>query len=201
MPFRRPAPVTVFVLTALLWNVSASAQDLMLPKDSEVGFRGLMHMAQTGQLGDDVTNANIGVSKTSVRIELVRAGAPNKLFFLTPKGSAQTTSRYFNIEPGEGASASDVARIGKVLDEVFGADPFQLPPGFFETPPGGAAIPGLVAAWGDGGWRGVVLVLQRRMVALASLRYTIAVIVALAAALLASLLLLWGSIPPRTTVD
>jgi hypothetical protein len=38
---------------ALLWTATASAQSLGLTTDAEVGFRRVIRMAQTGQLGDD----------------------------------------------------------------------------------------------------------------------------------------------------
>ena len=200
MSLRRPAGAAIFALTVLLWSASASAQDLMLPPFSEVGFLQLIHMAQTGQLGEDVTNANVEVFKTWVQVELVRAEAPTKLLRLTPKSSTQTICRYFNIEAGEGATTSDVERVGKALDEVFAGDPFQLDPGFFDEPPGGEPIPRLADVWQYGGWRGVLRVLERRTTALASLGYTIAVIVVVSTVLLASLLLLWGSERPCRNV-
>ena len=208
---RWSAGAASFLFIGLLWNSSAGADDsaptdpnevlaerwldLALTRDSEVGFQRFIHMAQTGQLGDDVTNANVGVFKNHARVELVRGAAPLKLFLLTPKNATQTISRYFSIEPGDGATASDVVRVGKALDAAFGGDPFQLAYDFFNATLGGDPIPSLAEAWTNGSWRGVRRGLERLMVALAGLPYTIAVIVALVAALLASLVLLWGSMP------
>jgi len=211
MRVRWPIRVAVFLFIGVLFSTPAGAQDpalsedneivaqrwrdLALTTDSEVAFERFIHMAQTGQLGDDVTNANVGILKNHVRVELVRAGAPVKVLLLTPKDAAQGVCRFFNIEPREGATASDVARVGHALDEVFAEDPFRLAYDFYNATPGGDPIPTLAMAWGDGGWRGVRRVVERRIVALAGLTYTIGVIVALAVALLGSLVLLWGSTP------
>ena len=169
-------------------------RDLALTTDSDAAFERFIHMAQTGELGADVTNANVGVIKNHARVELVPApGASRKLFLLTPKDATQTLCRYFNIEPGEGATASDAARVGRALDAAFGEDPFQLAYDFFNAVPGGAALPSLADAWRRSGWSGVLHGLERRTVGLAGLPYTVAVIGALAAALVASLWLLWGA--------
>src|SRR6266481_1286875 len=121
MPFGRRTWVAAFLVIGVLWNASVAAQDrdalakrwrdLALTKDSEVGFERLIHMAQVGQLGKDVSNANVGVFKNYARLELVRGGAPTKVFLLTPRTSTTRACRYFNIEPGDGASASDVAGV------------------------------------------------------------------------------------------
>jgi hypothetical protein len=201
MPIHRSACMPLFLLVSLLWNVQGSAQDapgLMLTTDSEAAFQRLIRMAQTGQLGDDVTNANVGIVKNRAVVELVRTGAPTKLLYLTPKSSTDGTSRYFDVTPGEGARASDVARVGKALDDVFGEAPFQLAPEFFDAVPGGVPIRPLADAWRFGGWRGVMHALERHTVALAGRAYAIGVTVGLAAGMLASLLLLWGSNPPRS---
>ena len=184
-----------FLLSGLLWNASAVAQDLALTKDCEDGFQRFIHMAQSGQLGEDVTNANVGIVGNRVRVELVRTGAPIKLLLLTPKSSPHTICRYFDVAPGDGATARDVGRVGAALDEVFGADPFRLPG--LEESLGGDPIPSLAGAWAYGTWRGVLRVVERRMMVLASLTYTAGVIVVLALACLASLALLWGSLPPH----
>ena len=167
--------------------------DLALTKDSEAGFMRFIHMAQTGRLGDDVTNANVGVFKNTVRVELVRGAAPKKVLLLTPRSSAQETSHYFDVEPGEGVTAIDVTRVAKALDEAFADDPFDLTG--VEELPGSAPIPSLAAGWSGSGYRGVLRVLERRTMTVASLQYTIAVIVTLAIGLLASLVVLLGSDP------
>jgi len=168
-------------------------RDLALTRDSEAAFERLIRMAQAGQLGDDVTNANVGIVKNHVRVELVRAGAPMKVLFLTPKGSTPGMSRYFAVTPGDAATARDAARVGHALDLVFDVDPFQRAYDFFNVAPGGAPLPSLFEAWTFDGWRGVTRGLERRMAALASLTYTVAVIVALSASFLASLWVLWGA--------
>jgi hypothetical protein len=180
-----------------LWNTTASAQSLALTTDSEEGFRRVIRMAQTGQLGDEVTNANVAIAHDHARLELVRAARPSQVFLLTR--AVDTTTRYFDVAPVEGAVASDVERVGRALAEAFREDPFRVA-GLEESHARGV-IPGLGEAWADGGWRGVVHACERRMMVLASLGYTIGVIAVLALAMLASLALLWGSAPPRSALD
>ncbi len=206
----RVVGLAAVLAVGLMWNHPAAGQstpaggdegvsrrwpDLALTTNCEAGFRRFIHMAQTGQLGRDVTNANVGILKNHVRVELVRGGTSNKLLLLTPKSGGQTMARYFNIEPGEGATATDVARVGQALDEAFDADPFELAYDFFNAVPAGDPIPRLADAWAYGGWAGVMRTVERRMAALVGPRYTIAVIVGVGASLLASLVLLWGSTP------
>jgi hypothetical protein len=186
---------TAWVLSAgLLASAPALAQELALTRDCEAGFRQLIDMAQTGRLGADVTNANVGIFNDHVRLELLRPGAPMKLLLLTDKRSAHTVSRYFDVTPRAGATAADAARVGAALDEVFKQDPFEIQvyEGF-----SGATAPGLAEAWEYGGWRAVVRAGERRMIAYAGLPYTSGVIVALTLTWLVSLVVLWGSLPPR----
>jgi len=182
------------LVVVLLCCAPANAQELTLTKDCEDGFLRFMHMAQTGQLGGDVTNANIGVTGNQVRVELVRVQGPNAVLLLAPRQSAQAASRYFEIALGEGADASDVTRVGKALDQVFWEDPFQIL-GHEESLATGP-LPSVTEAWGYGGWRGVRRVLEGRMMVLASLEYTVGLIAVMALGVLASLLLLWLSPPP-----
>jgi hypothetical protein len=81
------------------------------------------------------------------------------------------------------------------LDEIFPSDPFVV--AGFEAAPGGEAIPGFAEAWTDGGWRGVVRVFERRMMAFASVEYTAGLLVVLAIGIIATLALLWGAVPER----
>jgi hypothetical protein len=182
---------------ALLWTATASAQSLGLTTDAEVGFRRVIRMAQTGQLGDDVTNANVAIAHDHVRLELVRAAGGRQMFLLTR--AADTTAGYFAVAPGAGAGAGDAARVGSALRAAFRHDPFQVVG--LEESYAGAPIPGLVDAWSDGGWRGVVRACERWLMVPASLGYTIGVIAVLALATLASLAVLWGSTPPRAARD
>jgi len=183
----------------LLWigfvpGVLAAPPDLALPKGSgEASFRRFIEMAQAGRLGNDVRDANVGVLKNYVRVELLRPGAASKVLLLQPKSSTRAASRYFDIEAGEGATPGDVALVGKVLDEVFDADPFELAETFFYALPGHESIPSLREGWAADGSRGVLRVLMRRMSVLVSLEYTSTVIVGVVIAFVASLLLLWGS--------
>ena len=183
-----------FLFVALFGAVPAVAEDLTLTKDCEEGFRQLIRMAQGGRLGDDVTNANVAVAGNKIRVELVGARAPVKVLLLTPKRSPQAVSRYFDVVAGEGATASDVGRVGTALDEVFVDDPFQIL-GLELSP--GDPVPTLAEAWALSGWRGARRAFEQRMMVLAGLQYTVGVIVALAAGLLASLAVLWGSAIPE----
>jgi hypothetical protein len=183
-----------FLLAGLPVSARVTAQDLMLTEACEEDFRRLIRMAQEGRLGDDVTNANVGVEYVRVRVELVRAGAPSKVLWLTPKRSRQKLARFFDLSAGERASESDLVRVGSALDEIFAYDPFTL--AGLEASPGGAPIPGFAEAWAHGGWKGILRAFERRMMALAGIEYTVAVIVLLALALLGDLLLLWTAAPP-----
>ena len=173
----------------LLSGNPSSAQDLALTRDCEVGFQRIIQSAQNGELGDDVTNANVGVSPHRVEIELVRRNGSNKVLLLTRRTSTQALSRYFDIELGEHATASDAARVGRVLDQAFQEDPFEVAFDFF----GALAMsdfPTLTEAWQYGGWTRVLRVAEGRLAAPVGLRSTVAVIVLVATALLASLVLL-----------
>jgi hypothetical protein len=187
----------ICVATAVLSGLigSAVADDLTLTKDCEEGFRRLLHMAQAGQLGDDVRDANISVDGIHVRVELVRPGAANAVVLLTPKRSPRSSAKYFDVARGDNATENDVARVGRALDAVFSADPFQVLG--HEGSPAGDRMPSLMQAWSSGSWRGVGRLVERRMMVLASLEYTVGVIVALALGLIASLAVLWGSVPLR----
>ena len=105
----------------------------------------------------------------------------------------------FDIALGHGATADDLDRVGKALDEVFRSDPFEIVG--LEASPDGEPISSLIEAWGRDGWSGVARAWERRAMVLASLRYTVGVIVLVALALLLSLALLWGSRPPRSASD
>lgn len=181
----------VFVLLAALLSGGSAAQDLMLTEACEDGFRQLIQMAQTGRLGDDVTNANVGVEKIRVRVELLRGDAPSKVIWLAPKRSEHSLARFFDLTAGEGASEADLVRLGRALDQIFSSDPFVV--AGFEASPGGEAIPGFAEAWTNDSWRGIVRVFERRMMAFASVEYTTGVIVVLAIGIVATLALLWGS--------
>jgi len=170
---------------------------LALTKDCEDGFRRLMQMAQSGQLGKDVAQANVGIFKNHARVELVRRELPIAVLLLTPKDSSDGMPPYFSVEPGMGATAEDVARVARALDEVFTENPFRPAYDFFNASRVGAPIPGIGEAYASGGWRGVLGVLARHTAALASLSYTVAVLVMLVAGIVASVLLLWGSTSPR----
>ena len=190
-PWRAP------ILTLLLLCCQpVSAQDLALTTESEFEFQRLIHSAQTGALGDDVTNANVFVLKNRVRVELVRTGGASKTLLLRHKASAQSWCRYFDIEPGEGATPADAARLGKVLDAAFAEDPFHVAWDFFGVY-AHEPIPSLAQAWRDGGRKGVQRVLESYLIAATGVGYAIAVISAVAVGLSASLVLLWGAAPQR----
>ena len=187
--------MTCLLASLLLWSIAAPAQDLTLTTDSEPGFWRLIDAAQAGQLGDEVTNANVGAC---FRQGAHRAGpqgrARARCLHVTRKRSAQPLSRFFDIERGAGATADDAARVGKVLDAAFHDDPFVVSFDFFGAG-GGASFPSLAEAWKYGGWKRALRVLESRLTTPAGVRYTIAVILASASAVLASLILLWGSEP------
>lgn len=187
--------VAALVASGLLWVAAASAQDVTLTEDCEEGFRQLIRMAQGGRLGDNVTNASVAAVGSQVRVELVRAGAPATVLMLTPKRSPRAVSRYFDVAPGDGATVRDVERVGRALDDVFLEDPFRTL-GYERLPDSGPIAP-FADAWAYGGSRAVLRGLELHMMVLASLRYTVVVIVAVALGVLATVVLLWGSIPPR----
>lgn len=188
---RWSVPIFTFLLFCCL---PASAQDLALTKESEFGFRRLIHAAQVGELGYDVTNANVFVLKNRVQVELVRTGGANIPLLLTRKASTHSGSRYFDIEPGEGATAGDAARVGKVLDQAFAEDPFEVAwdfLGIYSHEP----IPTLAEAWRDGGRKGVQRVAESYLIAAAGTHYTLAVIIVVGIGWFAGLVLLWWSEP------
>jgi len=194
MLIRWPACLTSVLVALILWSIPAPAQDLVLTKDCEFGFQRLIRSAQNGELGDDVTNANVGAWPNKARIELVRTNGANKLLFLTRKHSPQVFSGYFDIELGEGATESDAARVGKVLDNAFQEDPFEVTFDFFGAGTN-SQFPTLTEAWRYGGWTRVLRTVEGRLTAPVGVRHAAAVVTALAIATLASLILLWGSKP------
>jgi hypothetical protein len=142
-----------------------------------------------------VTEANVAVLKDRVRVEIILVDGTTKALLLTRKDSPQTFSRYFDVVLGEGATASDARRVGKVLDEAFRSDPFVV-----SLDDVGATVTDqptirLAEAWRYGGWKSVVTVLERRLVAPRGLRATIVVLIAVAIGVLSSLVLLWGYEP------
>src|SRR6185369_10702197 len=116
---------TWLVLMLFFWCMTASAQEPTLSKDSEDGFRRFMHRAQSGELGEDVVNANVALMGAQARVELIRRDGSPMVFVLTPRRSSVAVSRYFDIAPGENATAERMARVGRALDACFIEDPFQ----------------------------------------------------------------------------
>lgn len=135
----RPSVVGL-VLAALLWAAAADGEPvrheapegperrLVLTRDSEEGFRRFMAAVRDGRLGADVREVNVGVSGGRVRVEILRRGAPDLVVRLGPPTSAARVARRFDVEAVENASADDLARIGRLLDEVFATDPFLEEP-------------------------------------------------------------------------
>ena len=189
MRLRRVAGPAIMVLAWCACAPWAAAQDLTLGADSEDGFRRLMRMAQTGQLGDEVVNANIAIAHDRVHVELVGPGGDSK--HLTVTRSPLRGAGFFAVTAGDGASASDAERVSRALDAAFDRDPFRVA-GLEETA-GDTVVPGLADAWRDDGWRGLARVGERRMMANAGRAYTVGVIVLLAAGLSVSVILLLGS--------
>ena len=113
--------------------------------------------------------------------------------------AVDTSGGYFDVAPGESADAGAARRVASALQVAFRENPYQVV-GLEESYASGP-IPGLIEAWADGGWRGVAGAYERRLMVPASRGYTIAVIVGLTVATLASLALLWGSVPRRPAPD
>ena len=184
------------VVALLLWAVPVAAQDFALTTDSELGFQRLIRAAQMGQLGEDVANANVGVEKSRVRVELLRRDGTRKLLLLTHKNSAQAFSRFFDIELGAAATEADAVAVGKLLDAAFGGDPFIVSLDFLGASADGPR-PGLMEAWRYGSWKSVLAVLAHRMIAPRGVVITVTLIIGLTIAVFASLMLLWGYTPPH----
>jgi hypothetical protein len=184
-------------LWLLLWlaSVAPAAAQRPLTPDAEAGFRQLMRMAQAGELGSEIANANVGVERERVSVELVRADGSTQRFTLTARGAAPAASRFFAIAAGAGASEDDVARLGRALDACFAHDPFDLGDDFFAADQDGG-VPTLGEAWASDGWHGAGRALLRRMASPAGLRYTVAVIALLAIGVLASVAILCTTPPP-----
>jgi hypothetical protein len=166
------------VLLLGVWSVCAAAPAPVLRPDSESGFRRLMQMAQTGALGSDVVNANVGIDGVAVTVELVRATPPDQSFVLTFKTSGDGASRWFDVAGREGTTPADVARLGSALDRAFDSSPFQSLSGDDRPGPREGRHP--VSA----------------PPSMASKPYTLAVTLALAVALAGGLVLLWRYTPP-----
>ena len=190
---RCQAVACVTVVAALAWNRPASAQTVALTVRSEAGFRRFIEMAQSGRLGDDVTNANVAISHDHVRVELVGFGGRNQEFLLTYPRTERF--RYFDVAAGAGATDDDVDRVGRALDEAFAGDPFQI--SGVEESRDGEPIPSLTTAWARGGVPGILRAIELRMMVLTSLRYTVGVIVVLTVGLTGCLALLWAADPRR----
>jgi hypothetical protein len=191
-----PTRSAVIVVSLLLCSTRASAQDLALTKDAAFAFQRIIRWAETGRFGDDVVAGNVEIAKDKVQVELVGRHGMKKFLRLSRKQTRQGLSRYFDIEPGEGATASDARRLGTALDEAFGErDPFVAAVDFIGTTTG-SPIPGVAQAWKEGGWRNVLRVLEWRLVVPTGRWYTTAVLIALVVTLLAGLVLLWGGAPP-----
>jgi len=180
--------VMVVLLAMLRVVVAVAATDLVLTTGSDLGFRRLIQMAQQGELGEAVHNANISIDKKRVRVELLGDG-PAKNLWLSHKSTPQDLSRYFHVEPGDGATVDDVHRLSVALDAVFTQDPFGVSIDAVGSSLGGPA-PSWGEVWAGGGLLGMVKELERRLTSLASLSYTVALIVVLAGGLAVSLVVL-----------
>lgn len=186
----------VFLIVAQA-SLPLAAQGQGLTKDCEPGFRRFIEMAEAGQLGEDVIDANVGVMHDHVRIELVRKGLPDKVLHLTIKRSRHSISRFFDITPEEGADENDVRRVGELLDQVFPQDPFRL--AGIEALPGDMPAETLTEAWAYRGWQGVQQNIEQRMMTLITLPRAKVIILLLGMALFAGTFLLWTAVPPLET--
>jgi hypothetical protein len=187
-----PRAISVSLLLALLSCAGpVAAQELTLSAERTRGLQHFIEAAQAGRLGEDVRNANVGVFKHSVEIELVRTRGPNQHFLLTRKDSTQNRSRYFNVEPGAGATASDAERVGQLVDECLGADPFRPFLDFYGASTRGRPLPSLLTAWRDRGWRGALQAFESHFIAPPGLWQTATIFAMLAALLIAGLIVIW----------
>ncbi len=66
-------------------------------------------------------------SGSSVHVDLVRVTPPSQIFVLTFEGFTRGSSRYFDIEGGEGTMPAEVARFERAVDGAFDTSPFQPP--------------------------------------------------------------------------
>lgn len=191
------ARVINLALVLMVWRTAPlRAQDLALPpREAEEGFRRLIEMAQTSQLGADIVNANVELSAAALRVELVRANGDLVVLLLAPKATQQTTCRYFDITAGPGATTADVVRLGRAIDKAFPSDPFSSA-GIEQLPGASEPIAGWADAWRRAGWRGLRTSFERRMMAHRTRRYTLIVTGLVAVALGAGCATLWLSVPP-----
>ena len=112
-----------------------------------------------------------------------------------PEALADTRSPVLRCRARRRRTAADAERVGSALRRGLPEDPFR--PIGLEGSPAGDPIPSLVEAWADGCVERSPAHARTPDDGSASVQYTIAVIVALAVGLFASLALLWGSAPPR----
>ncbi len=111
--------------TPLQQDAGGLERRAVLTRRSEDGFRRFMEAVRGGRLGEDVHAVNVGVSGGSVRLELLRRNGPAGVVRLTAPTFPTRAARYFDVEALENASPDDLARIGRLLDEAFTADPFE----------------------------------------------------------------------------
>jgi hypothetical protein len=123
---------------------------------------------------------NISVSKRSVQVELLRGSAPRMVVRLSEPTSDTGVARYFDVQAVETASADDLVRIGRLLDEIFTSDPFLEKRSIRDVQPD---------AWQAD---------EPRLMHSASLEYTIAVIALGGLGVLVSLGILCMPVPTRT---
>jgi hypothetical protein len=171
-----------------------STSELVLTNESEEGFKAFRERVRHGELRSDLHEATIGISRNSVQLELSGKRGQRLALRLSPLRSAAGLSRYFDVEPLENATASDCARVGKLLDEVFATNPFRdlslrdhaAPEDAHRASTDRARPPAryVVEAHGHLGRP-------------ASFRYTVAVIVVTALGLLASIVILCLPVPPE----
>jgi len=170
----------------------ANGQNLILTKNSEAAFQAFINGALTGRLGDGIVNANVSVAVTKADIDLVRADGTHALLHLTLRKSASAPSRYFEIEFGDGATVAEAAQTGRLLDQVFQSDPFELTFNFLDREVD-ASFPTVIDAWRFGGLMRAFRVLSGRMTLAVGLHYALFAIVISAGSLLASVVILWTS--------
>lgn len=146
----------LLLLCCVLWSPFAAAQELAVSAEGGAGFQRLISFAQQGRLGADVTNANVAVSKTSVRVDLITSAGKRSVLLLPPGQEGRWSSRFFNLDLGDGGRAEDAERLMPLLDESFaGHDPFVVVERGVRDATATQGVEPLSHAWKRDGWRGV----------------------------------------------
>lgn len=165
------------LLALVALSAPARAQEYAFAPQSETGFRQLMKRVQEGGAGPEFVNANIGVDRTVVHVQLIdRHAARHELTLSPPDGAGQWRARYFKVEPGPGASPADAEQLTRLLDLSFDADPYLLVWHGWNDPRPVPPPEPVVAAWRRGGWSAFSAALVIQFLRPASLRFVVPII-------------------------